>query len=127
MVILETSRGSVLKGKCTCKRGQDGSCKHISAAMYSLKDLSNRRCTDSITSGIRQWVKRPTASSKPCEIKKLIIGRLNSPLKRRTKAKFLSQKKRILRKRTKAFKKTATARTRRKTKRKDHIFVRVSM
>ena len=86
------SRGSVLKAKCTCKGGQDGGCKHISAAMYSLEDLLNTHCTDSITSGPCQWVKRPTASSKPCEIKNLIIGKLNSPLKRRTKAKVLTKR-----------------------------------
>lgn len=68
------SRGSVLKAKCTCKGGQDRGCKHISAAMYSLEDLLNTRCTDSITSGPCQWVKRPSASSKPCEIENLIIG-----------------------------------------------------
>ena len=111
-----------MKAKCTCKGGQDGGCKHISAAMYSLEDLLNTRCTDSITSGPCQWVKRPTASSKPCEIKNLIIGKLNSPLKRRTKAKVLSHKKRPLGKRTKATKKPPTTPARRKKKRKDHIF-----
>ena len=116
------SRGSVLKAKCTCKGGKDGGCKHISAAMYFLDDLLNECCTNSITSGPYQWVKRPIASSKPCEIKKLIIGKLNSPLKRHMKAKVLCQKKRTLRKRTKATKKKPTTPTRRKKKRKDHIF-----
>ena len=114
------SRGSVLRAKCACKGGQDGGCKHVSAAMYSLEDLLNTRVKDSATSGPCQWVKRPTASSKPCKIKDLVIGKLNSPpLKKRTKAKDLWQKKKLLGKRGKVIRKT---RTQTKKKRKDHTF-----
>ena len=81
------NRGTVLKARCTCKGGRDGGCKHISAAMYSLEELLNTRSTESVTSGPCQWVKRPTASSKPCEVKDLNIGKCNSPpLKQRTRA-----------------------------------------
>ena len=83
------SRGTVLKAWCTCKGGRDGGCKHISAAMYSLEDLLNTHSTESVTSGPCQWVKRPTSSSKPCEVKDLKIGKCSSPpLKKRTKANY---------------------------------------
>ena len=77
------NRGSVLKAKCLCKGGQDGGCKHIAAAMYSLEETLNTRGEDSVTSAPCKWVKRPTASSKPCEIKELVIGKRNSPSKRK--------------------------------------------
>ena len=77
------NRGSVLKAKCHCKGGQDGGCKHIAAAMYSLEETLNTRGEDSVTSAQCKWVKRPTASSKPCEIKELFIGKRNSPSKRK--------------------------------------------
>lgn len=38
---------SVLQAKCECKGSRDGGCKHIAAAMYSLKDLLNTRGKDS--------------------------------------------------------------------------------
>ena len=76
------NRGSVLKAKCRCKGGQDGGCKHIVATMYSLEETLNTRDKDSVTSAPCKWVKRPTASSKPCEIKDLVIGHQNSPTKR---------------------------------------------
>jgi hypothetical protein len=77
------NRGSVLKAKCRCKGGQDGGCKHIAAAMYSLEETLNTRGEDSVTSAPCKWVKRPTASSKPCEIDELVIGKRNSPSKRK--------------------------------------------
>ena len=113
------SRGLVLRAKCACKGGQDGGCKHVSAAMYSLEDLLNTGVQDSATSGPCQWVKRPTASSKPCQIKDLVIEKLNSPpLKKRTKAKDLSPKKKLLGKRSKVIRKNKQT----KKKRKDHTF-----
>ena len=45
------SRGSVLIAKCACKVGQDGGCKHVSAAMYSLEDLLYTCVKDSGTNG----------------------------------------------------------------------------
>ena len=75
------NRGSVLKAKCLCKGGRDGGCKHIAGSMYSLEDLLNSRGEDSIRRGTCQWLKRPTASSKPCKIQDLKIVKHRSPLK----------------------------------------------
>ena len=50
--------------------------------MYSLEETLNTRDKDSVTSAPCKWVKRPTASSKLCEIKDLVIGHQNSPTKR---------------------------------------------
>ena len=79
------NKGSVLKARCICKGGRDGGCKHISAAMYPLKDLLNTRSEDSVTSGTCRWLKRPTSSSKPCEAKHLKIAKRNPSLKRKRK------------------------------------------
>ena len=57
---------SVLQAKCKCKGSRDGGCKHIAAAMYSLKDLLNTRGKDSVTSGPCIWVKKPRVASKLC-------------------------------------------------------------
>ena len=105
--------------KCACEEGQDGSCKHVAAAMYSLEDLLNTCVQDSATSGHCQWVKRPTASSKPYKMKDLVVGKLNSPpLKKCTKTKDLSPKKKLLGKRSKVIRKSKQT----KKKRKDHTF-----
>ena len=50
-----TSRGSVIDAYCVCLGGRDGGCKNIAAAMYSLEELLNSRCKDSVTSGPCQW------------------------------------------------------------------------
>ncbi len=117
------SRGTVLKAFCTCKGGRDGGCKHISAAMYSLEDLLHTRCTDSVTSGPCQWVKRPTSSSKPCELKHLKIGKCSSPLKKRTpsakpKEKLVQRKKRS----AKSAKMPPLSVSHKKRKKTDHTF-----
>ena len=78
------NRGSVVMAWCACKGGRDGGCKHISAAMYSLEDLLNTKHNNSSTSGSCLWVKRPTSSTQPCEVKKLVIE----------KGKLLSHKRR---------------------------------
>ena len=87
------NRGSVLKAKCRCKGGQDGGCKHIAATMYSLEETLNTRDKDSVTSAPCKWVKRPTASSKPYEIKDLVIGHQNSPTKRKNVKESISNSK----------------------------------
>jgi hypothetical protein len=81
------NRGSVLKAKCMCKGGRDGGCKHISAAMYSLEDLLNTRGSDSATSGSCSWIKRPTSSTQPCEVRKLVIEKGKLPSHRNRKRK----------------------------------------
>ena len=40
-----------------------------------------------------KWVKRPTASSKPCEIKDLVIGHQNLPTKRKNVKESISNSK----------------------------------
>jgi hypothetical protein len=81
------NRGSVVMAWCMCKGGRDGGCKHISAAMYSLEDLLNTK-NDSCTSGPCLWVKRPTSSTQPCEVQKLVIekGKLPSHKKKEKKS-----------------------------------------
>ena len=82
------NRGSVLKAKCMCKGGRDGGCKHISAAMYnSLEGLLNTRGSDSATSGSCSWIKRPTSSTQPCEVRKLVIEKGKLPSHRNRKRK----------------------------------------
>ena len=85
------NRGSVVMAWCTCKGGRDGGCKHISAAMYSLEDLLNTKHNDSSTSGPCLWVKRPTESTQPCEVEKLVIekGKLPSHKKRKRRHTFV--------------------------------------
>ena len=68
------NRGSVLMARCTCKGGQDGGCKHITACLYSLEDVLHNR--GNVISGPCQWVKRATSAEiKPCEIKNLQMRR----------------------------------------------------
>ena len=99
----DPNRGSVLKAKCRCKGGQDGGCKHITATMYSLEETLNTCDKDSVTSAPCKWVKRPTASSKPCEIKDLVIGHQNSPTKRKNVKESISNSKVQNRKRKSGF------------------------
>ena len=73
------NRGSVLQAKCKCKRGRDGGCKHIAAAMYSLEDLLNTRGKDSVTGGFCIWVKKPRANTKSCEVKDLVGKKIKKP------------------------------------------------
>ena len=47
----DASRGSAIDAHCVCLGGRDDGCKHIAAAMYSLEELLNSRCEDSVTSG----------------------------------------------------------------------------
>lgn len=86
-----SNRGSVLMAWCACKGGRDGGCKHISAAMYSLEDLLNTKPNDSSTSGPCLWVKRPTSSTQPCEVKKLVIekGKLPSHKNRKRRHSYV--------------------------------------
>ena len=67
------NRDSVLDAFCKCKGGRDGGCKHIAAAMYSLKDMLNTRGEDSVTSDPCKWVRKPLVNVEPCEVKHLII------------------------------------------------------
>ena len=95
-LILEATgpdRGSVLKAKCLCKGKQDGGCKHVAAAMFSLDKTLNTLGEESTTSGPCKWVKRPTASRKPCEIKELVIGKRNLALKRESPDQVKAKKK----------------------------------
>ena len=63
----------ILEGRCECKGGRDGGCKHIAAAMYSPEDLLNTRGKESVTSGPCTWVKRQRASTVACQLKNLLI------------------------------------------------------
>ena len=83
------NRGSVVKVRCVCKGGHDGGCKHIAAAMYSLKDLLNTLGEDSTTSGLCQWMKKPTTDSRPCEVKDLQIKKSVFPLRKKRKSKHV--------------------------------------
>ena len=49
------NRGSVLEAFCERKRGRDGGCKHIGAAMYFLESLVNTEGKDRVTSGECLW------------------------------------------------------------------------
>ena len=57
----DASRGSAIDAHCVCLGGRDmqtcSGCKNIAAAMYSLEELLNSRCEDSVTSGPCQWNK----------------------------------------------------------------------
>ena len=61
------------------------------SASKSLKDMPlaelklNTRSEDSVTGGTCRWLKRPTSSSKPCEVKHLKIAKRNPSLKRKRK------------------------------------------
>ena len=86
------NRGSVLEARCECKGGQDGGCKHIAAAMYSLEDLLNTSRKDSVTSGPCIWVKKQRANTQPCEVKDLMIEKAKKPfLKKRKRKHTFSQ------------------------------------
>ena len=65
----DADMGSELEAFCKCKGGQDGGCKHISAAMYSLEYLLNTEGKDSVTSGKCFWRRKPKLSIKPCKVK----------------------------------------------------------
>ena len=79
------NRGTVLKARCICKGGRDGGCKHIAAAMYSLEELLNTRGEDSVTSAACQWIKKPTISSSPCDVRDLQIAKSVLPLNKKRK------------------------------------------
>ncbi len=52
--------------------------------MYSLEDLLHTHGKDSVTSGSRPWAKKPTSSTKACEVSDLIIEKLkHSSLKKK--------------------------------------------
>ena len=47
--------------------------------MYSLEDLLNTRGKDSVTSGLCIWVKKPRANTKSCEVKDLVVKKIQKP------------------------------------------------
>ncbi len=42
LVIIEKRSGTILGGRCLCKAGSGGFCKHIAASVYSVKDFQDR-------------------------------------------------------------------------------------
>ena len=85
----DANRGSVLKAKCLHKGGRDGRCKHIGAAMYSLEELLHSHGKDSVTGGSCLWVKKPTSSTKACEVEDLIIEKSAFPSYKKKKRNHL--------------------------------------
>ena len=83
------NRDSVLKAKCICKGHCDGSCKHIGAAMQSLEDLLHTCGKDSVTSGCCSWAKRPTSSTKACEVSELIVEKCKYPSSKKKKKDYV--------------------------------------
>jgi hypothetical protein len=81
------NKGSVLEAKCKCKGGQDGGCKHIAAAMYSLEDLLNSLDKDSVTSGPCLWTKRPRSNTQSRGVKELKIEKTKKPSRKKKKLK----------------------------------------
>ncbi len=42
LAVVEKRSGTILGGRCLCKAGQGGFCKHVSATIYSVKDFQDR-------------------------------------------------------------------------------------
>ncbi len=42
IAVIEKRSGTILGGRCLCKAGKGGFCKHVAATIYSLKDFQDR-------------------------------------------------------------------------------------
>ena len=82
------NRGSVLDAFRKCKGGRDGGCKHIAAAMYSLKELLNQDGNRSVTSGPCLWMPKLQSSSEPCSVEHLVIAKSKPPSSKRRKRTY---------------------------------------
>ena len=82
--------GSIFSAYCMCPGGQDGACKHIAAAMYSLHDClypSEKAPTEELC----YWKKRPTKTTNPLPITEIKIANASTLMK---KHNFKSREKR---------------------------------
>ena len=78
-IMWSPTAGSIFSAYCLCPGGQDGACKHIAAALYSLHDCINPETGP--TNELCYLTKRETKSTKPAPITAVKIGKASSLMK----------------------------------------------
>ena len=79
-ILWSPTAGSIFSGYWLCLGGQDGACKHIAAALYSLHDCIHPETGP--TDELCYWKKREAKSTNPAPITAIKIGKAPSLMKK---------------------------------------------
>lgn len=89
--------GSICSAYCLCPGGQDGACKHIAAAMYSLHDSMYPE-GKAPTEELCYWKKRPTRTTCPLPVTDVKVANASTLMKKHNFMGREKKKKKMKRK-----------------------------